>query len=634
MASKKIRGITIEIGGDTTQLDKALTQVDKQSKTTQAALKEVNKLLKLDPTNTELLRQKQELLAQSLDQSTQKAEALQAAVEQHTGSNVNYAKWEQAQASLQGQLTKTENAIKDLEAEQKKLQDLGFDMDSEPMREVQEQLSATREQAQNLQQEMDATYESLGRPMPVDQYDALKRELIGVEQQARAAQDAFDGFDAAKATFSANMDEISGKANQVSEAFAPVSKAIAGIGAAALATVPTTDDFRTGLSMLEANAQSAGVSIETTEEALRRFNAVSGDADASIEAVANLLNAGFDDNTMLEALDELAGAVIQFPETLKIESLADSLQETLATGKATGQYAELLERLGVNLDDFNANLARATTEEQKQMYAMQELSRNGLGELTESWVDNNQELIANRDATWEFQRAMAQLAETVLPLMTMLTDAVSGLVNWFTQLPDGVQKTVITMGFLVMAIGPIAGLISSISMALGGLSMASTAFGISGNMVFITLGKWLLIIAAVVAAVVLLVMALNALFGKKDDLDDLTVDTSAVTGSGGQVPKGRGVRGFASGGVFEPNSPMLGILGDNRHEREVAAPESMLRGLMREELAAAGRQPSRQTTEIRFTGSLAQLGRVLQPVITTEAGRQGTSLAPGTGGHY
>ena len=143
-AKKNIRGLTIEIGGDTTKLDKALTEVDKQSKTTQTALKEVNKLLKLDPTNTELLRQKQELLAQSLDQSTQKAEALQAAVEQHTGSNVNYAKWEKAQASLQRKMDQTIQVIKDLEEEQKRLQDLGFEADSGPLREVQGHLETTQ----------------------------------------------------------------------------------------------------------------------------------------------------------------------------------------------------------------------------------------------------------------------------------------------------------------------------------------------------------------------------------------------------------------------------------------------------------------------------------------------------------
>ncbi len=62
MGTKRIKGITIELNGDATGLDKALKGLDKQLNQTESSLKDVNRLLKLDPGNTELLRQKQELL--------------------------------------------------------------------------------------------------------------------------------------------------------------------------------------------------------------------------------------------------------------------------------------------------------------------------------------------------------------------------------------------------------------------------------------------------------------------------------------------------------------------------------------------------------------------------------------------
>ncbi|MDE5758192.1 MAG: hypothetical protein K2H85_06220, partial [Allobaculum sp.] len=65
MASR-IQGLTVEIGGDTVKLQTALKDVDKQIKSTQAELKDVNRLLKLDPSNTELLSQKQKLLAEAV----------------------------------------------------------------------------------------------------------------------------------------------------------------------------------------------------------------------------------------------------------------------------------------------------------------------------------------------------------------------------------------------------------------------------------------------------------------------------------------------------------------------------------------------------------------------------------------
>ena len=63
---RRIKGLTIEIGGDTTQLSESLHDVNKSITSTQAQLKDVEKLLKLDPTNTEMLAQKQELLTQAI----------------------------------------------------------------------------------------------------------------------------------------------------------------------------------------------------------------------------------------------------------------------------------------------------------------------------------------------------------------------------------------------------------------------------------------------------------------------------------------------------------------------------------------------------------------------------------------
>ena len=75
MASR-IKGITVEIGGDTTGLDKALKSVNSTIKNTQSALKDVQRLLKLDPSNTELLTQKQRLLKEAVASTSEKLEAL------------------------------------------------------------------------------------------------------------------------------------------------------------------------------------------------------------------------------------------------------------------------------------------------------------------------------------------------------------------------------------------------------------------------------------------------------------------------------------------------------------------------------------------------------------------------------
>ena len=82
----RIKGITVEIGGDTTGLDKALRGVNSSITKTQSALNDVNKLLKLDPSNTVLVAQKQQLLSQAVSQTSDKLEALESAQEQVTAA--------------------------------------------------------------------------------------------------------------------------------------------------------------------------------------------------------------------------------------------------------------------------------------------------------------------------------------------------------------------------------------------------------------------------------------------------------------------------------------------------------------------------------------------------------------------
>ena len=82
MAAGRIKGITVEIGGDTTKLQTALKGVNSEIKNTQAQLKDVEKLLKLDPGNTELLAQKQKLLSDAVSETKEKLTTLKTAAEQ------------------------------------------------------------------------------------------------------------------------------------------------------------------------------------------------------------------------------------------------------------------------------------------------------------------------------------------------------------------------------------------------------------------------------------------------------------------------------------------------------------------------------------------------------------------------
>ena len=116
MASR-IKGITVEIGGDTTGLQNALKQVNSSIKSTQSALKDVNKLLKLDPTNTELLSQKQKMLKDAISATSEKLQSLKTAQEQAKAQLENGTLGQDKYDALQREIVETEQELQRLQQE-------------------------------------------------------------------------------------------------------------------------------------------------------------------------------------------------------------------------------------------------------------------------------------------------------------------------------------------------------------------------------------------------------------------------------------------------------------------------------------------------------------------------------------
>lgn len=115
MAANRIKGITIEIGGDTTKLQTALKGVNTEIRNTQAQLKDVEKLLKLDPGNTEVLAQKHRLLGDAVKETKEKLETLKAAAEQAEKALNDGTISKDQYDALQREIIETENELKRLE---------------------------------------------------------------------------------------------------------------------------------------------------------------------------------------------------------------------------------------------------------------------------------------------------------------------------------------------------------------------------------------------------------------------------------------------------------------------------------------------------------------------------------------
>lgn len=254
-----------------------------------------------------------------------------------------------------------------------------------------------------------------GTEINQNQYRKLQREIAASELNVKSLKEETNKFGTTseKAVESAgkNYEKLNGIANKLL-----TGVAAAGTGLVALSK--STEEYRTDISKLETNAKQANISVEATQQGLKDLTALTDESDSSIEALSNLMMAGFNENQMKQAIDDLSGAIIQFPDTLKIESLSDSLQETIATGAATGQFSELLGRAGQNVDKFNEGLKGCKTEIERQNYSLKALSDTGMSKVYKAYRESNKELIANKNATFELQKSSAKLGAVVQPIIT------------------------------------------------------------------------------------------------------------------------------------------------------------------------------------------------------------------------
>ena len=626
MASR-IKGITIEIGGDTTKLDKALAGTNKEISQTQKALKDVERLLKMDPGNTELLEQRQRLLAQSVEATAEKLETLRQAAESADKALTRGNAYKEAYEPLKNELDDVNASMRALEANadsMKQKLDAG-DISTSQYDAFTKKLDTTRKRANELEKAIeDVNKEFAGAKIDQSQYDALQRELIETEEKLKDLEDAAEESSVSLGKLEAATGKVSSTAGKISDAMRPVTTAIVGLGAAALATVPATEELRGDLSILENNARTAGVSMDATTAAFQKLNTVSGEVDSSIEAVSNLLQAGFTESNLQIAVEGLANAAITFPDTLKIESLADSLQETLATGEATGQFGELLDRLGIGAENFSDNLAMCATEADKQAYALNVLAEGPLKSAYQGWVENNQEMVANRDASLELQMAMAELAEQILPLVTTISELATDFLEWFNNLDSGSQKAVVAIAAVAAAISPLAGLISKVSEVLPVFTDLFSKLGAQGTIVAIAIGAIVAVIAmladawdqmsgaekivailglvtaaaltaavaigafqsaltlgiaaaGIVAGIAAVLLAINSAKQRADEMSRQAQQSSSYS-----------VPGFAEGGVVPPNNPFLAVLGDNTREPEVVSPYSTIKQATSDAIAERG----------------------------------------------
>lgn len=414
MAKSSIKGITIKIGGDTTGLDKALKETNKKSRELESELKAVDKALKLDPNNVTLVKQKQDLLKDSIKETKSKLDVLK-----------------EAQSQVTAQYKKGE-------------------IDAGQYRAFQRELETTKSKLSSLKDEK-KNVNAIGTA-----FKEAKDKVEPVIKKVEKVGSAIGGAASKAVKFTATLGKIdTAMIGKAADGFKKYTQTI-GVGLAAVTTalaanVETSREWNSDMTKLKTNAETSGNNFDFMKSKMQDLVAITGESDSSIEALSSLMAVGFSDEQMTPAINALSGAVEKFPDTLKIESLSDSLQETLATGAATGQFSELIGRMGDSVDDFNAGLQNCTSEAERQQYALDWLANSGLSEINDEYQSANKSTLDYERASFELQDALASLGTAFTPVMagakgmaadflTKSLPAVQKLSGGFTKLFDGVSS--------------------------------------------------------------------------------------------------------------------------------------------------------------------------------------------------
>ena len=206
-------------------------------------------------------------------------------------------------------------------------------------------------------------------------------------------------------------------------AFKAVATAVGSIGTAVIASAEATRDYRKDLAKLYNNADLAGLAHQEAWNGLENIYAVSGEFDSANEAMSNLIATGYKGKDLTKIIEAVNGATIKWQDTIKAESLADAINETVMSGKSVGQFDEILARSGVNLDTFNDGLLTCSGLAERQQYVLNWLAKSGLTEVNAAYQEQNKTLINAQKADLKYQDSMAKLGEVA----DTLTPSIKGL---------------------------------------------------------------------------------------------------------------------------------------------------------------------------------------------------------------
>lgn len=541
MARKQIQGITIEIGGDTTKLSDALRGVESKLKETQAALRDTNRLLKLDPGNVELLSQKQRQLTDAIEGTEEKLRTLKEAAadadRQLADGTMSQAQYD----ALQREIADTEQSLRGLKDQ---MRDFGS--------VSAQQLAAAGEKVKALGDKMTqagaamtkyvtgpivavgaasvAAFNEVDEGLDIivkktgatgealeDMEEAAKNLATSIPTDFRTAGEAVGEVNTRFGLTGQALEELSGKFIKFAQLNdTSVTASIDNVQAAMAAFDVETESAGDVLDILNKAAQNTGVDI----------NKLSGDLTANATALREM---GFGLNTATGFLASLnkngvdASSVMTGLKTALKNATKDgqSMEQALysLTAKIKGAKSET-KAMQLATELFGAKAAPALTK------AIREgrLSFDELANAVQDYGDSVEDTFeATLDPVDEFKTTLnelkivgMELVQSAAPLIKSLAEglrnAVSGLRAAWEGLSPQMQQTIIKMAGIAAAVGPVLTIGGKLVSGIGTLmtlapKLVSAFNAVKGDFAAVSAVLAANPIALVIAAVAALVAA-------------------------------------------------------------------------------------------------------------------------------
>lgn len=582
MASR-IQGITVEIGGDTTKLQNALKGVNGQIKSTQSQLKDVNKLLKLDPGNTELLAQKHKLLAEAVSETKEKLATLKTAAEQANTALANGEISQEQYDALQREIVETEQDLKNLETQAnqsatavqkiaatgEKLKTVGDNISSAGQKLLPVTAGVTAlgtasvTTAANFESSMSQVQATMGitkdAMSTVNGQSVNTMDTLSKLAKKMGAETAFSASECAEAL---NYLALAGYDTQQMCDTLPTVLNLAAAGDIALADASDmVTDAMSALGMGVDEAETMVDQMAKTASTTNTSVAQLGEGILTIGATAKSIKGGTAElNTELGIL---ANNGIKGAEGgTHLRNIILSLQNP--TDKAAAQ----MEALGISVYDSEGNMRSMNDilgDLNKSMDGMTSAEKSNIISTIFNKTDLSSvnALLANTGETWDSLQksitdsggAAQQMADTQLDNLqgqiTILKSALEGLaisfgellmpaikqivgwvqkfVDWLNGMNDGTKKVIMTVALLAAALGPVLIVIGKVISAVGTImTVVPKIAGVINTVkgAFAALNTTMLAnpITLIIAAIVALVAAFIYLWNNCDGFRQFWID--------------------------------------------------------------------------------------------------------------